>query len=127
MPVIQDISVSASLNGNLVTVSQLMGLLDTGASRTVLGQGVVNQLGLLPNDWEQINTPSGSSYACLFSDIEITFTQKNKTKTFKKKVACAGIPYGANGMVNMLIGMDIIGDGLFSVNGFSNSYRLEFN
>ena len=70
MPVIRDISVSAIVNGKIVIVSQLMGLLDTGASRTVLGQGVVNQLGLIPDSWDIMNTPKGKNVnasKCLIS------------------------------------------------------------
>lgn len=113
-------------SGETLSVPNLIALLDTGATNTVLGQGIVNRLELIPDRWTTSGTPNNANaHMCLFDNINIIFP--NDTKIFHNRtVSCTGRPFHTGGLMHLIIGMDILRQGTFLVNGLTNSFILEF-
>lgn len=95
-------------------------LWDTGATGTCVSEELVNELGLIPTGKLNISTPSGSSIVNTYS-VDILFPNK----VVIKDVVVCGTKIGEQG-IQVLIGMDIITLGDFSVSNFEGKTTFSF-
>lgn len=98
----------------------VLALWDTGATRTCISNDVVSQLSLVPTGKKNIRTPSGSSQVNTYL---IDITLPNNLNIANVEVCDSEI--GGQG-TGMLIGMDIITTGDFSVSNFKNNTVFSF-
>lgn len=101
-------------------------LLDTGTYNTVVGQGIIDKLGLKAPDEIKKNFGGvhGSGEMKVYKNITVILPYEQK---FVIDLHCPGIYYGDLYAFNMAIGMDILKQGTFIINGFTNRFSLDFN
>lgn len=103
-----------------------MALLDTGTYHTVVGQGIINDLGLKSPDEtiKNFGGVHGSGEMNVYKNITVKFP---KGESFTIDIHCAGVYYRDTTPFNLAIGMDILKQGTFVINGFTNRFSLDFN
>lgn len=121
------ISVSAPHAHYLQTQNQpvpqpvkLMGLIDTGATSSVIQTGVAQQLGLQPRGVTHISTASSQSHPCYIYDVGIHFQNNVSMPLIQVMEAPLTNP------VQCLIGRDILSLGIFVYIGYVNTFSLSF-
>ena len=95
-------------------------LWDTGATGTCISTDVAAQLGLIPTGKKNIQTPSGSSQVNTYL---VTITLPNNVNISDVEVCDSAI--GSQG-IGVLIGMDIITKGDFSVSNYNGQTVFSF-
>lgn len=98
----------------------VLALWDTGATGTCISSNVVSQLSLIPTGKKNIQTPSGSSQVNTYL---INVTLPNNVNIPNVEVCDSEI---GNQGIGMLVGMDIITTGDFSVSNFRNNTVFSF-
>lgn len=93
---------------------------DTGATGTCISKEVVDKLNLKPIGKILIRTPSGQGYA---NSYLVNIDLNNEVRFSNLKVMDSEI--GSQG-IDVLIGMDIISQGDFSVSNFDNKTYFSF-
>lgn len=99
-------------------VKQFIGIWDTGASGTMISAKIVAELGLVPTGKVKVFTASGANivntyFVNIFLPNQVAFSTIKVTE---------GVLNGAD----MLIGMDIITQGDFSISHFENKTCFSF-
>lgn len=94
---------------------------DTGATNTCISKNVVKQLGLIPCGQRPMKTPSGDILANEYR-IDIKLQNEN---VYLENVYVVDSKIGDQG-IDLLIGMDIINLGDFSVSNFDNKTVFTF-
>lgn len=98
----------------------LIALWDTGATRTCISEELAGELNLIPSGKTFINTPSGSSTQNTYlADLHLP------NGVVVKNVMIIDAKIG-NQKIDLLIGMDIITLGDFSVSNFNNKTYFSF-
>lgn len=99
-----------------------VGMVDTGASGTVLAPGVIAALGLKPIGMTQISTPSTTSpvAACQFN-VSIAFPNSVRIGS----VIALEAPLGGQ-HIQCLIGRDVLQLGVLTYIGYINQFTLSF-
>ena len=111
-------NVGVATAGNKSKGFGFVGLWDTGATNSMITQRVVDVLKLQPFNIHEVFTPSGKMDAyCYYVDI----TLPNKM-IIKDMLVLQGEPIGCD----VLIGMDIIGQGDFAVSAFGGKTTFTF-
>jgi hypothetical protein len=102
------------------TVS-LMGMVDTGASTTVIQRGFAERLGLSPIGVTHITTPSSMHVPCMQYDMAVSFPNSIKIGSI---VVTEAPLQGQH--IQCLIGHDILAHGVLIYIGYTNTYTLSF-
>lgn len=100
---------------------KIWGMIDTGATGTVISQDVASKMGIMPISDEIINTPSSTNIRCLKFDVQITFPNNGVIPSFI--VTAAPLQ---NQHIQCLIGRDILQIAQFVYSGFTNTFTLSF-
>lgn len=107
-------------------------LLDTGATKTYIGKGLLDHLGLKPiqqpiNEQESVATASGKKRTPVNIYKGITIVFPNGLDQFSIDIRSTGAKYREELKTDyeIVIGMDILTKGIFTVSGESE-YNLEF-
>ena len=104
---------------NTQTSLKILAIWDTGASSSAITQDIVDTLGLSATGVSSVNTAAGLALQNTFIvDVRLP------NAVTVSGVTVTGIPSIAG--ANMLIGMDIIGLGDFSVTNFNNETCMSF-
>ncbi len=125
------ITPSAALLGTLTTPADIAKydksflatlMIDTGASCSMIDEGVAKALGLVNHGKDRVLTPSGER-ECFTYDINMVFIRNGRTfnnirvveSDFKEKQGIDG-----------LIGRDVLKDSLLVYQGMANQFTLAF-
>jgi predicted aspartyl protease len=100
---------------------KLAAMIDTGATGSVISQGIADLLGITPVKTILISTPSSTDVRCDQFDVQIVFPNKVKFPS----VAITETPLQGQ-HIQCLIGRDILQYGVFIYNGQDNSFTLSF-
>lgn len=95
-------------------------LIDTGASATVIQQGMASQLGLNPVGITHIHTPSSTNVRCFEYSVRLLISS---SVTVEATVIEAPLQ-GQN--IQCLIGRDVLAHGVLVYIGYSNLFSLSF-
>jgi len=104
-----------------VKTIKLLAMIDTGATGTVISNGVAATLGINPVGITSINTPSSTNVNCNQFDIRIVFPNN---VYFSSIVVIEAPLQGQH--IQCLIGRDILQHGVLIYNGNDNSFTLSF-
>ena len=97
-------------------------MIDTGASSTVIREGIAQQLNLNPRGSVNIATPSCAQYPCNTYDITMLFPA---TKVAIQIVTVVEAPLSGQN-IDCLIGRDILKRSILIYEGYSNRFILSF-
>jgi len=99
---------------------QMVGMIDTGATGTVLRDDIPQQLGLNPIGVALINTPSSSNVRCYRYVVRLLFPNRVVVET----TAIAAPLQGQH--IQCLIGRDVLKHGVFVYIGYTDTFTLSF-
>jgi predicted aspartyl protease len=105
---------------NTNTSLKVNAIWDTGASATAITQNVVDKLGLLPTGITNVNTANGTALQNTYI-VDVGLPNQVKVKDVTVTAAAA-----FSGGCDVLIGMDIIGLGDFSVTNYNDETCMSF-
>jgi hypothetical protein len=105
---------------NTTTKNRYKAIWDTGASGTVITQVIVDNLGLIPTGMSIVHTANGQARQNTYI-IDISLNEGITIKDVT--VTCAT---AFSGGCNVLIGMDIISQGDFSITNFNGNTCMSF-
>lgn len=105
---------------NTTTAIKVNAIWDTGASATAITQNVVDKLGLQPTGVTNVSTANGTA---LQNTYIVDVGLPNKVKVGDLTVTAAA---AFSGGCDVLIGMDVIGLGDFSVTNHNGSTCMSF-
>ena len=97
-----------------------LALIDTGASVSVLRQGLAAQLGLNPIGVSYISTPSSTNIPCLRYVVRLVFPNEFLVETTVVEVPLEGQN------IQCLIGRDILAQSVLVYIGYRNLFSLSF-
>ena len=100
---------------------KLLAMVDTGATGTVVSEGIPNALGLNPIGTTLINTPSSTNVNCNQFDVQILFPNNAGIAS----IVITEAPLKGQ-HIQCLIGRDILRYGVFIYNGCDDSFTLSF-
>jgi len=100
---------------------KILAMIDTGATGTVISQGLATTLGINPVGTTLINTPSSTNVTCLQFDIQIVFPNNVNIASI---VATEAPLQGQH--IQCLIGRDVLQNGVLIYTGYDNSFTLSF-
>jgi Aspartyl protease len=115
---ISTVTLRSSLGNDKIFPTQA--LWDTGATCSGITENVVETLGLLPTGFARLNTVSQQGIVCPFFTIDVIL--QNGIYIPELTVSLGLISEG----IDMLIGMDIITLGDFSVTNFNGNTCMSF-
>lgn len=95
-------------------------MIDTGATGSVIRQGLAAQLGLNPVGVTYINTPSSTNVACHEFLVRLVFPNNVVYETTVIEAPLQGQH------VQCLIGRDVLAHGVFVYIGYGNLFSLSF-
>ena len=100
---------------------ELTALIDTGATATVIQQGVAAQLGLKPVGVVRIHTPSSSDVPCYQYAVRLLFPNN----VVAEGVTAIEAPLVGQD-IQVLIGRDVLAHGVLVYIGYANLFSLSF-
>lgn len=100
---------------------KVLAMIDTGATGTVISQGLAGKLGINPIGTTLINTPSSTNVSCYQFDIQIVFPNNVNMPSI---VVTEAPLQGQH--IQCLIGRDILKHGILIYTGYDNSFTLSF-
>jgi hypothetical protein len=98
----------------------VLALVDTGASASVVKQGIAERLGLQPVGVVQMTTPSCSGIRCYRYAVQLLFPNKVAVKCTVTEAPLKDQP------IQLLIGRDILRFGVLVYIGHTNTFTLSF-
>lgn len=104
-----------------VKAIKVSAMIDTGATGTVLSQGLAETLGIKPVGSTSINTPSSTNVMCHQYDVQIVFPNQ---VTMESIVIIEAPLQGQH--IQCLIGRDVLQHGVLIYTGYDNSFTLTF-
>ena len=104
----------------MLPLVQALAMIDTGASATVIQQGIAAKLGLNPVGVTQIVTPSHTNVRCYRYIVRLVFPNN---VTLESTVIEAPLQ-GQH--IQCLIGRNVLAHGLFVYIGYRNLFSLSF-
>lgn len=116
-------SVEAALKASGQTIPspvQLTAMIDTGASGTVIRQGLANQLGLHPVGVTAITTPSSTNVPCYEYVVQLVFPNNVVVGTTAIEAPLQGQH------IQCLIGRNVLAHGVLIYIGYNNLFSLSF-
>lgn len=99
-------------------------LIDTGASHSVVMEGLLDPLGLKPVSATSINTASSTSVPCAVYAVRMTLPSNDYLD--KSVIAAPSAGLVAQN-IQGLIGRDVLSDGIFIYQGAHDSFTLSLN
>lgn len=124
-------NVQILLNGLVLNLSnahpaQFTALLDTGASNTYIGQGIVELLNIEVLHEDNAAMGNGNALVSIYENTGIRLP--NDLGDFNVQLRSSGVRYATELEMpyHIILGMDILSQGNFSINGLANEYTLEF-
>jgi len=99
---------------------QVVAMIDTGATNTVIRQGLAQQLHLRPVGVTYINTPSSTNVPCYEYLVRLVFPNNVVGET----TAIEAPLQDQN--IQCLIGREVLAHGVFVYIGYSNLFSLSF-
>jgi predicted aspartyl protease len=99
---------------------QAKGLIDTGATGSVIQPGIVRQLGLEPIGVVNISTPSSESVPCYQYSVRLIFPNNVLVEAIAIEAPLKGQQIGC------LVGRDVLAHGVFVYTGYINQFTLSF-
>lgn len=131
MPASFTLKSTAGISNQLVTILDIVqpnttnnikvkAIWDTGATATVITQNVVNSLGLLPTGMSHVNTANGPTVQNTYI-VDVVLPNGVNVKDVTVTGANA-----LSGGCEVLIGMDIISLGDFSITNYKDSTCMSF-
>ena len=97
--------------------------IDTGATKTIIQEGIAERLGLTPTGVTSISTPISANHECYQYQIRLLFPQGIAADVLAVEVPW---PTRHERYVQCLIGRDILKHSLLIYNGFTNTFTLIF-
>ena len=97
-------------------------MIDTGASSTVIKEGISKELNLKSRGVTNISTPSCSQYETVTFDVAIIFPQHNIVRPI---VTVIEAPLERQN-IDCLIGRDLLKDAILIYEGYANRFILSF-
>ena len=102
------------------TPLRVSAMVDTGASASVIQEGLAAQLGLTPVGAILIHTASSTNVRCYEYEVQLVFPNE-------VVVAATAIEAPLQGQaIQCLIGRDVLSHGVLIYNGVSNLFKLSF-
>lgn len=98
----------------------VVGMIDTGASGSVLQNGIAAQLGLNPVGITTINTPSSTNVDCYRYIVRLVFPNNVVVETTIIEAPLQGQH------IQCLVGRNVLTHGVFVYIGYSNLFSLSF-
>lgn len=95
-------------------------MIDTGAARTVIQQGLAGQLGLKPVGVAHMSTASSTDVECHIYAVRVLFPSRVIVETTALEAPLRD-PH-----IQCLIGREILAHGVFIYLGYSNQFTLSF-
>lgn len=95
-------------------------MIDTGASGSVIRQGLATQLGLNPIGLTYINTPSSTNVGCYEYAVRLIFPNNVVVETPVLEAPLQGQN------IQCLIGRDVLAHGVLVYIGYGNLFSLSF-
>ena len=104
-----------------IKTTKVVAMIDTGASSTVISQGIAESLGINPVGITSIHTPSSTNVQCYQYDIQVNFA--NNVSITSLVVTEAPLQ-GQH--IQCLIGRDLLQYAVLIYTGHDNSFTLSF-
>lgn len=101
---------------------KVLAMIDTGATGTVVKEGIPAQLGINPIGSTLMNTPSSMGVSCNQFDVQIVFPNSNVNVP---SIIITEAPLQGQ-HIQCLIGRDILQHGVLIYTGYDNSFTLSF-
>jgi len=98
----------------------VLAMIDTGATGSVIQNGLAAQLGLNPVGIVQISTPSSANVSCLEYAVRLLFPNNVAFETTVIETPLQGQ------QIRCLIGRDVLSQGVLVYIGYSNPFSLSF-
>jgi predicted aspartyl protease len=102
-------------------VIKILAMIDTGATGTVISQGLAAMLGINPVGTIFINTPSSNNVNCYQFDVQLIFPNNVNISSI---VVTEAPLQGQH--IQCLIGRDVLQNGVLIYTGYDNSFTLCF-
>jgi len=96
------------------------GMIDTGASSSVIHPSIVQQLGLQPIGIVNISTPSSESILCYQYSVRIVFPNRVIVQATAIEAPLKGQ------QIQCLVGRDVLALGVLVYTGYINQFTLSF-
>ena len=96
-------------------------MIDTGATGSVITQGLAATLGINPVGTTFINTPSSTNVNCFQFDVQLVFPNNINIPSIVVTEAPLQGQY-----IQCLIGRDVLQHGVLIYTGYDNSFTLSF-
>lgn len=127
-PIVElNLTLSSSLETQICKDSQtipapisITGLIDTGATRTVIQQGLAKKLGLLPVGTTLISTPSSTNVNCYEYFVKLILPNQVSLETTAIEAPMQGQH------IQCLIGRDVLAHAVLVYIGYTNIFTLSF-
>ena len=100
---------------------KILAMVDTGATGTVITQGLAAKLGINPVGTTLINTPSSTNVSCYQYDVQIVFPNNVNIASI---IVTEAPLQGQH--IQCLIGRDVLKHGVLIYTGYDNSFTLSF-
>jgi len=110
-----------NINPSAAKTVKLLAMVDTGATGTVISQGIAALLGINPIGTTMISTPSSTNVKCNQFDVQIVIPNNVR---FQSIVITEAPLQGQH--IQCLIGRNILQHGILIYNGHDNSFTLSF-
>ena len=109
------------ISPSIAKTVKLSAMIDTGATGTVISQGITTRLGINPVGTTLISTPSSTNVRCNQFDVQIVLPNNVR---FPSIVITEAPLQGQH--IQCLIGRNILQHGVLIYNGCDNSFTLSF-
>jgi len=96
------------------------GLIDTGATASVIQPELVEQLGLQPVGLVHISTPSSEDVPCYIYNVRLMFPNNVIVETVAVRAPLRGQ------QIQCLVGRDVLAHGVLVYTGYMNQFTLSF-
>ncbi len=116
-PYLQALNIAAS-NTKII---RALAMIDTGATGTVIQQGLAGQLNINPVGTTYINTPSSTNVLCHQFDLQLVFPNNVSAPTI---LATEAALQGQH--IQCLIGRDVLSQCVLIYTGYDNSFTVSF-
>ncbi len=117
VPFLQANNISAAIANSV----RVLAMIDTGATGTVISQGLAKQLNINPVGTMLMHTPSSNNVLCYQFDVQLVFPNNvNVPSIIVSEAALQGQH------IQCLIGRDLLQHAVLIYTGYDNSFTLSF-
>ncbi|MEW5800032.1 MAG: retroviral-like aspartic protease family protein [Bacteroidota bacterium] len=112
---------SMNIAPNNTKVTRVLAMIDTGATGTVIQQGLAAQLNINPVGTTYIHTPSSMNVLCHQFDLQLIFPNNVSMPT----ILVTEAPLQGQ-HIQCLIGRDVLSQSVLIYTGYDNSFTVSF-